>query len=60
MLLMFEAILTSALGIALFREPLTLHFVLGSTMILGSGIYLGWRQDKNVVGIDGDSLSVSE
>jgi len=29
-------------------------------MILGSGIYLGWRQDKNVVGIDGDSLSVSE
>ena len=60
MLLMFEAILTSALGIVLFREPLTLHFVLGSAMILGSGIYLGWRQDKNVVGIDGDSLSVSE
>ncbi|MDD1673203.1 MAG: DMT family transporter [Methanomicrobiales archaeon] len=58
-LVMFEAILTSALGILMFQEPFFLRFVLGSVMILGSGIYLGLREGRNVIGIDGDSLSVT-
>ena len=49
-LVMFEAVLTAALGIVLFREPLSLRFVLGTVMILGSGIYLGLRTGRSVIG----------
>jgi drug/metabolite transporter (DMT)-like permease len=58
-LVMFEAVLTAALGIVLFREPLSLRFVLGTVMILGSGIYLGLRTGRSVIGAEGDSISVS-
>jgi drug/metabolite transporter (DMT)-like permease len=58
-LVMFEAVLTAALGIILFREPLSLRFVLGTVMILGSGIYLGLRTGRSVIGAEGDSISVS-
>ena len=58
-LLMFEAVLTAALGIILFREPFSLGFLVGTVMILGSGIYLGLRTGRSVIGADGDSISVS-
>jgi drug/metabolite transporter (DMT)-like permease len=58
-LVMFEAVLTAALGIILFREPLSLRFVLGTVMILGSGIYLGLRTGRSVIGAESDSISVS-
>jgi len=48
-LMMFEAVLTAALGIILFREPFSLGFALGMGMILGSGIYLGLRTGKSVI-----------
>jgi len=57
-LTMFEAVLTAALGIILFREPLTLGFVMGTVMILGSGIYLGLRTGRNVIGAEDNSTSV--
>jgi drug/metabolite transporter (DMT)-like permease len=58
-LLMFEAVLTAALGIVLFREPLSIGFVLGTVMILGSGIYVGLRTGRSAIGAEGDSMSVS-
>ena len=58
-LMMLEAILTAALGIIIFREPFTLGFVLGTVMILGSGIYMGLRTGRSVIGAEGDSISVS-
>ena len=58
-LTMFEAVLTAALGITLFREPFSLGFVVGTVMILGSGIYLGLRTGRSVIGAEGDSVSVS-
>ena len=58
-LVMFEAVLTAVLGILLFREPLTLGFVVGTVMILGSGIYLGLRTGRSVIGAEGNSISVS-
>ena len=51
-LMMFEAVLTAALGIILFREPLSLGFVVGTVMILGSGIYLGLRTGRSVIGAE--------
>ena len=56
-LMMFEAVLTAALGIILFREPFSLGFVLGTVMILGSGVYLGLRTGRSVIGAEGDSIS---
>ena len=58
-LLMVEAIFTAIVGIAIFHEPLTLGFILGTVMILGSGIYLGLRTGRHVIGIEGDSFSVT-
>ncbi len=58
-LVMFEAILTAALGIVLFREPFSFGFVVGTVMILGSGIYLGLRTGRSVIEAEGDSISVS-
>ena len=58
-LVMFEAVLTAVLGILLFREPLTLGFVVGTVMILGSGIYLGLRTGRSLIGAEGNSISVS-
>jgi drug/metabolite transporter (DMT)-like permease len=55
-LMMFEAVLTAALGIILFREPFSLGFVLGTVMILGSGVYLGLRTGRSVIGAGGDSI----
>jgi hypothetical protein len=47
----------AALGIILFREPFSLGFALGTVMILGSGVYLGLRTGRSVIGADGDSIS---
>jgi len=58
-LTMFEAVLTAALGIILFREPFSLGFVVGTVMILGSGIYLGLRTRRSVIGAEGNSIPVS-
>ena len=58
-LTMFEAVLTAALGIILFQEPFSAGFVLGTVMILGSGIYLGLRTGRSVIGAEGNSISVS-
>ena len=58
-LMMFEAVLTAAMGIIFFREPLSLGFVFGTVMILGSGIYLGLRTGRSVIGADDDSISIS-
>ena len=46
-LLMIEAVLTAFVGILIFHEPLTLAFLVGTVMILGSGIYLGLRAGRN-------------
>lgn len=51
-LLMVEAILTTIVGILIFYEPFTLTFLVGAVMILGSGIYLGLRTGKEMIGID--------
>ena len=51
-LLMVEAILTAIVGILFFDEPFTLTFMVGATMILGSGIYLGLRTGNDIIGID--------
>jgi drug/metabolite transporter (DMT)-like permease len=59
-LVMFEAVLTAVLGIVLFREPFSIGFVVGAVMILGSGIYLGLRTGRSVIGAEGDSSSVSK
>jgi drug/metabolite transporter (DMT)-like permease len=48
-ILMAEAILTAAIGILLFHEPLTVPFVLGAIMIIGSAIYLGLRTGREVI-----------
>jgi drug/metabolite transporter (DMT)-like permease len=56
---MFEAVLTAALGIVLFQEPFSLRFVVGTVMILGSGIYLGLRTGRSVIRAEGDSISVT-
>ena len=57
-LTMSEAVLTAAIGIILFQEPFSLGFVVGAIMILGSGIYLGLRTGRSVIGAAGDSTSV--
>jgi drug/metabolite transporter (DMT)-like permease len=51
-LLMAEAILTTLVGIILFREPFTPSFIVGATMILGSGIYLALRTGNDIIEID--------
>jgi drug/metabolite transporter (DMT)-like permease len=51
-IVMTEAILTTLVGIILFHEPFTFTFVVGSIMILGSGIYLGLRAGNDTIGID--------
>jgi S-adenosylmethionine uptake transporter len=48
-LLMVEAILTTLVGIILFREPFTPSFIVGATMILGSGIYLALRTGNDII-----------
>ena len=58
-LTMFEAVLTAALGIVLFQEPFSLRFVVGTVMILGSGIYLGLRTGGSVTRAEGNSTSVN-
>jgi len=40
-LIMTEAILTAVIGILLFRDPLTVRFVVGAALVVTSGIYLG-------------------
>lgn len=50
-LLMSEAILTALVGIFLFREPVSLRFIFGSIMILGSGIYLGLHTGRKGIGV---------
>jgi drug/metabolite transporter (DMT)-like permease len=44
---MIEAVLTAFVGILIFHEPLTLAFLVGTVMILGSGIYLGLRTGRH-------------
>jgi len=44
--MMTEAVLTTLVGVVIFREPLTLAFSVGTAMILGSGIYLGLRSRR--------------
>jgi drug/metabolite transporter (DMT)-like permease len=56
---MSEAVLTAAIGIILFQEPFSLGFVVGAIMILGSGIYLGLRTGRSVIGAEGNPMSVS-
>ena len=53
-LLMVEAIFTAVVGVILFHEPLTLTFLVGAGLILGSGIYLGLQTGKDIRGIDRD------
>jgi len=55
-LLMIEAILTAVVGIIIFHEPLTLSFMVGAVMILGSSIYLGLRTGKDTIGVDRDFI----
>jgi drug/metabolite transporter (DMT)-like permease len=40
-LMMGEAVFASAAGILIFQEPLTLEFLAGAVMVVGSGVYLG-------------------
>jgi drug/metabolite transporter (DMT)-like permease len=42
-LMMSEAIFAAVVGFAIFGEVLTQQFIIGATLILGSGVYLGLR-----------------
>jgi len=42
-LMMSEAIFCAIAGVLIFSEALSLEFVIGATLILGSGVYLGLR-----------------
>lgn len=53
-LLMAEAIFTTIAGIVLFHEPLTISFIAGTVMILGSGIYLGLRTGESTIAVNGE------
>jgi drug/metabolite transporter (DMT)-like permease len=47
-LIMTEAIITAIIGITIFREPLTVRFIVGAILIISSGIYLGLHAEKKV------------
>jgi drug/metabolite transporter (DMT)-like permease len=45
-LVMTEAIITAIIGITIFREPVTVRFIVGAILIISSGIYLGLQAEK--------------
>lgn len=47
-LIMTEAIITAIIGITIFREPLTVRFIVGAILIISSGIYLGLHAEEKV------------
>ncbi len=51
-LIMTEAVFTAAIGIALFRDPLTARFITGAVLILTSGVYLGLHREKEGANAD--------
>jgi drug/metabolite transporter (DMT)-like permease len=55
-LMMAEAVFASLAGIIIFREPLTLRFLIGAILLIGSGVYLGLQSGKDVLGKEPSTL----